>query len=82
MATVFKRYRTPTGAHVTVSETFGTKRGWTELPKEAALDVNGKPRPPIQPEPVKSKKKTTGAQAADTNTSNTPEADEGGKEES
>nr|DAF00011.1 MAG TPA: hypothetical protein [Caudoviricetes sp.] len=48
----FKRWRTPSGAHVTLDESWKTP-GWTELPAENPFGVDGKPRPPIYPQPLK-----------------------------
>lgn len=50
----FKRFRTPTGAHATLSDAWAGP-GYTEL-KEAPLGVDGRPKPPIQPV-----RKTTGS---------------------
>ena len=53
--TTFKRYRTPSGAHATLSEAWASP-GFTEL-KEDPLGIDGRPKPPIQPA-----RKTTGNQ--------------------
>ena len=53
--TTFKRYRTPSGGHATLSEAWAGP-GFSEL-KEAPLGIDGKPKPPIQPT-----RKTTGDQ--------------------
>ena len=53
--TTFKRYRTPTGAHATLSEAWAGP-GYTEL-REDPLGIDGKPKPPTQPT-----RKTTGDQ--------------------
>ena len=42
----WKRYRTETGAHVTLNY---TAEGLIELPAEPALDENGRPRPATYP---------------------------------
>ena len=51
--TTFKRYRTPSGGHATLSEAWAGP-GYTEL-REDPLGVDGKPKPPAQPT-----RKTTG----------------------
>ena len=43
----WKRYRTETGAHVTLNY---TADGLIELPAEPALDANGRPRPATYPQ--------------------------------
>lgn len=63
----FKRYRTPTGAHVTLDEAWAGP-GFTEL-KEAPLGVDGRPKPPIQPS-----RKTTGPQPVTATKAADPEA--------
>ena len=45
--TVFKRYRTPSGGHATLSEAWAGP-GFSEL-KEDPLGIDGKPKLPIQP---------------------------------
>ena len=42
----WKRYSTPTGAHVTAKAPFGP--GWREV-KSPAVDVNGRPLPAVYP---------------------------------
>ena len=44
-----KRYRTETGAHVTLN---CTAEGLIELPAEPALDENGRPRPATYPKHI------------------------------
>lgn len=45
----WKRYRTATGAHVTLNY---EAPDLTELPTDPPLDINGKPRPPAYPEHI------------------------------
>lgn len=45
----WKRYRTETGAHVTLNY---TADGLIELPAEPALDANGRPRPATYPKHI------------------------------
>lgn len=45
----WKRYRTETGAHVTLNY---TAEGLIELPAEPALDENGRPRPATYPKRI------------------------------
>ena len=45
----WKRYRTETGAHVTLNY---TADGLIELPAEPALDENGRPRPATYPKHI------------------------------
>ncbi len=47
----FKRYRTSSGAHVTIAESFAklNPSKYEELPSEDALDANGKPMPTTHP---------------------------------
>ena len=65
--TTFKRYRTPSGAHATLSEAWASP-GFTEL-KEDPLGIDGKPKPPIQPA-----RKTTGNQPVTATEAAEPEA--------
>ena len=65
--TTFKRYRTPSGAHATLSEAWASP-GFTEL-KEDPLGIDGKPKPPIQPA-----RKTTGSQPVTATEADDPEA--------
>lgn len=61
----FKRYRTPTGAHVTLSTAWAGP-GYTEL-KEDPLGIDGKPKPPTQPtRKTTGPKPVTALKAADT----------------
>ena len=69
---IFKRFRTPTGAHVTLSEAWAGA-GFTEL-KEAPLGVDGRPKPPIQPV-----RKTTGSQPVTATKAAEPEANKEAK---
>ena len=55
--TEFKRYRTPSGSHVTLSEAWAGP-GFEEL-KEDPLGIDGKPKPPIQPIRKTTIRKTT-----------------------
>ena len=66
--TVFKRYRTPSGAHATLSEAWAAVSGYTEL-KESPLGVDGKPKPPYQPA-----RKTTGDRPVTATEAAEPEA--------
>lgn len=65
--TTFKRYRTPSGGHATLSEAWAGP-GFSEL-KEAPLGIDGKPKPPIQPT-----RKTTGDQPVTATEAAEPEA--------
>ena len=64
----FKRFRTPTGAHATLSEAWAAVSGYTEL-EESPLGVDGRPKPPIQPV-----RKTTGSQPVTATKAAEPEA--------
>ena len=69
---IFKRFRTPTGAHATLSEAWAGA-GFTEL-KESPLGVDGRPKPPIQPV-----RKTTGSQPVTATKAAEPEANKEAK---
>ena len=79
--TTFKRYRTPTGAHATLSEAWASP-GFTEL-KEDPLGIDGRPKPPIQPArkttgrpkpPIQPARKTTGRRPVTATEAAEPEA--------
>lgn len=45
----WKRYRTPDGAHVSLN---WQPKGYELIKGEDALDVNGRPKPPVYPQPI------------------------------
>lgn len=64
----FRRYRTPSGAHVSLSKAWGRQPGFTEL-RENPLGVDGRPKPPIQPA-----RKTSGTKPVQADPAIEPEA--------
>ena len=72
----WKRYSTPTGAHVTAKAPF--RPGWREV-KSPAVDVNGRPLPAVYPKQppdagAESAPETDTTEAPETDTTEAPEA--------